>query len=127
MANSALSLIVVGIIIGLIGWWVIAKLSYTGTLSKERKKAIESSKQVSKGYVSEKVAPLLPIFPYALKDLVFIGKGFDYLVMKGLSRGNLEEVIFVEVKTGVSGLNSNERAIQSCIQQGKVRYECIRL
>jgi predicted Holliday junction resolvase-like endonuclease len=61
---------------------MIAKLSYTGSLSKERKKAIESSKHVSKGYVSEKVAPLLSVFPYQMKDLVFIGKGFDYLVLK---------------------------------------------
>jgi predicted Holliday junction resolvase-like endonuclease len=53
---------------------MIAKLSYTGSLSKERKKAIESSKHVSKGYVSEKVAPLLSVFPYQMKDLVFIGK-----------------------------------------------------
>lgn len=125
--DSSIPLIVMGIIIGLIWGRTIAKFSFSGSLSKERKKAIESSKQVSKGYVSEKVAPLLPIFPYPMKDLVFIGKWFDYLVLKGLSKGNLEEMIFVEIKTGMSGLNSNERAIQSCIQQGKVRFECIRI
>jgi len=102
-------------------------MSYTGMLAWARKKAIESSKQVSKGYVSEKVAPLLPVFPYPMKDLVFVGKWFDYLVLKWLSKGNLEEVIFVEIKTGVSGLNANERAIQSCIQQWRVKFECIRL
>ncbi|MBP6085945.1 hypothetical protein KA478_01915 [Patescibacteria group bacterium] len=26
------------------------------------------------GYVSEKIAPLLPNFPYDYKDLVFLGK-----------------------------------------------------
>jgi predicted Holliday junction resolvase-like endonuclease len=41
----------------------------------------------------------LPGFPYDCKDLVFIGKGIDYLVFDGLARGELEQIILLEIKS----------------------------
>jgi predicted Holliday junction resolvase-like endonuclease len=49
--------------------------------------------------VSEKVAPFLPGFPYNCKDLVFIGKGIDYLVFDGLANGMLKQIILLEIKS----------------------------
>jgi predicted Holliday junction resolvase-like endonuclease len=49
--------------------------------------------------VTEKVAPALPGFPYNCKDLVFIGKGIDYLVFDGLASGELEQIILLEIKS----------------------------
>ncbi|MFZ5341575.1 MAG: Holliday junction resolvase-like protein [Patescibacteria group bacterium] len=43
-------------------------------LSKQRKQAVERSKSVISGQVYEKIAPLLPDFPYNPKDMTFIGK-----------------------------------------------------
>lgn len=51
-----------------------------------RKDAVDRSRSVVLGHVHEKIAPLLPHFPYSYKDLVFLGKGVDYLVFDGLSR-----------------------------------------
>jgi len=42
---------------------------------------------------------MLPNFPYHYKDLVFLGKGIDYLVFDGLSEGNLKEIVFLEIKS----------------------------
>ena len=75
------------------------------------------------GHVNEKIAPLLPNFPYHYKDLVFLGKGIDYLVFDGLSQGELRKIVFLEIKSGVSSLNKNERSIKECIWRGDISYE----
>jgi predicted Holliday junction resolvase-like endonuclease len=51
------------------------------------------------GDVNEKVAPALPGFPYHFKDMVFIGKGIDYLVLDGLAEGRLRQIILLEIKS----------------------------
>lgn len=77
--------------------------------------------------VNEKIAPLLPNFPYNYKDLVFIWKGIDYLVFDGLSTGNLREIVFLEVKSWVSNLNRNERMIKNCLNSWKISYDILRI
>jgi len=69
----------------------------------------------------------MPNFPYHIKDMVFIGKGFDYLVLDGLSEGNLRQIIFLEIKTGRSTQNRNERMIQQVINTKLVKYEVMRI
>jgi predicted Holliday junction resolvase-like endonuclease len=68
----------------LIGY-LITRSIFSDTLSRtikvERRDAIKQSKAVSLGHLSEQLAPVLPNFPYQIKDMVFIGKGFDYLVL----------------------------------------------
>lgn len=54
-------------------------------ISKIRKQSIKQSRSVILGEVSEKILPILPDFPYQSKDLVFLGKGVDYVVFDGLS------------------------------------------
>jgi len=65
---------------------------------------------------------MLPGFPYDPSDLVFVGKGFFYLVLDGLSRGKLENIVFLEVKTGKSQLNAREKKIRACVQARNVEY-----
>lgn len=92
-------------------------------IRKERSEAVSKSRSVILGELAEKILPILPDFPYAPKDLVFIGKGFDYLVLDGLSEGTLREIVFLEVKTGTSSLNANERMIRDVVKARKVRWE----
>jgi len=65
----------------------------------QRQNAVDRSRSVVLGHVNEKIAPLLPNFPYYYKDLVFLGKGIDYLVFDGLSHGDLKQIVFLEIKT----------------------------
>ncbi len=58
--------------------------------------------------------------------MTFIGKGIDYIIFDGLSSGNLKEIIFLEIKSGSSTQNNNEKAIEDIIKKGKVRYEVLR-
>ena len=96
-------------------------------IRKHRKNAVARSSSVILGQVAEKIAPLLPDFPYNYKDLTFLGKGIDYIVFNWLSHKDVQEIVFIEIKTGKSSLNANEKMIKKCIDAGRVRYEIIRL
>lgn len=87
-----------------------------------RKVALAKSRQVIGGSFSEQLAPFLPGFPFDPTEARFIGKPVDFLVFRGLAAGQVEEVVFVEVKSGASRLNSNEQTLKNCIEQKKVSF-----
>lgn len=126
MESLDLSLIIGCILGGIIGY-LIAKLSFRSDIKRLQQQTLKQSKHVTIGFVQEKIAPLLPSFPYNPKDLVFIGKGVDYLVFDGLHAGNLKQIVFLEIKTGKSTLNTNEQQIKNTIAHHHVTYELMRL
>ena len=107
--------------------YLLARLLFRVQLRWQRKNAIERSKHVVMWQVNEKIAPILPGFPYNYKDLVFIGKWIDYIVFDWLSTGYLKQVVFLEIKSGNSLLNKNEIMIQECVNRKKVYYEVLRM
>lgn len=121
--NPDLWLIVVWVIIWLIVGYLVAKLYFMVKIKRQRSDAVNRSRNVVLGHVHEKIAPLLPNFPYSYKDLVFLWKGVDYLVLDWLSRGNLSKIVFLEIKSGVSALNKNEQMLRDCVNQKRVSYE----
>jgi predicted Holliday junction resolvase-like endonuclease len=70
-----------------------------------RQDAIFRSQSVITGKVSEHLAPYFPGFPYNPKDARFIGSPIDIIVFDGANDGEVQEVVFLEVKTGSSSLN----------------------
>ena len=69
---------------------------------KVRKDAIEKSKAVITGKVSEQIAPYLPGFEFNPKDARFIGSPVDFIVFDGLDEGEIRKIVFVGVKAGNS-------------------------
>ena len=122
-----LPLIIVWIIIGLIIGYLIAKIYFEIKIRWQRKNAVERSKNVLIWQVNEKIAPILPWFPYNYKDLVFIWKWIDYIVFNGLSSGYLKEIVFLEIKSGSSTLNKNENMIKNCIELKKIYYDILKI
>ncbi|MFA7717247.1 MAG: Holliday junction resolvase-like protein [Candidatus Absconditabacterales bacterium] len=121
--SADLGVIIVGIVIGLVLGYLFARIYFLIKMKSSRKAAVSQSRSVTLGYVHEKMAPLLPNFPYHYKDLMFLGKGVDYLVFDGMSAGNLKKIVFLEIKTGVSSLNRNEQMIKNCLEHGNVSYQ----
>lgn len=113
--------------IGLFIWFLLAKLYFQQHIKKHRKSAVQKSKDVTLWYVSEKLAPIMPNFPYNYKDLTFLWKWVDYIVFDGLSTWNLQQIIFLEVKTWWSRMNSNEKKIQRVIESKRVKHEVLRI
>ncbi len=119
------------LILGIAIWGLLAYLflsiSFYHKLSLIKKKSVSHSRNSILGEVTEKVTPLLPDFPYHTKDLVFIGKGIDYIVFDGLSRGNLKEIIFLEIKSWTSQLNKNEAMIKNYLNKYPIKYEILKV
>lgn len=115
------------LIIWLFVWILIWKIIKYKTLKNERELSIKKSKSVILWEVYEKVLPFLPNFPYAPRDMTFVGKGVDYIVFDGISEWNLKKIIFLEVKSGSSKLNGNEKMIRDKILENKVEYKEYRI
>ncbi len=92
-----------------------------------KKSTIRGSKNQILGELYEKILPALPNFPYAPKDMVFVGKWCDYIIFDGLTEGRLREVIFLELKSGNATINYNEKAIKSVIDRKHVRFSEYRI
>lgn len=76
-----------------------------------RQDAIDRSRAVIIGKVTEHVAPWLPIFPYNPKDARFIGSPIDMIVFDGCDDDAVERVVFIEIKTSSSALSTRQRQI----------------
>jgi predicted Holliday junction resolvase-like endonuclease len=110
---------------GLLGYWFGRKISerfYEAKFEEWKKK----SRAVLGGKFSEQLAPYLPDFKYDPTEIRFIGSPVDFIVFKGTSAKEPEEIIFVEVKTGKSNLSENERKLKEIVENKKVRWEMYR-
>jgi predicted Holliday junction resolvase-like endonuclease len=120
-------IILIWILIWTVIWYLFARILFGIKLRWQRKNAVERSKHVVMGQVNEKIAPILPWFPYNYKDLVFIWKWIDYIVFDGLSTWYLKQIVFLEIKSGNSNLNKNEIMIKDCLDKKNVYYDTLRI
>lgn len=122
MSETTLAIVVAVIAAFAIGF-LAGRIARHVVVRKERSDAVKRSQSVILGTVYEKILPFLPGFPYSPKDMVFIGKGFDYLVLDGLSVGAIKKVVFLEVKSGVSKMNANEKQVRAAVSEKRVAFE----
>ncbi len=126
--------LIIAIIFLIIGTYFGVKLGIAKTnrmWEKEvpsiRKDATTRSRAVLEGQFTEQLAPYLPDFPYAPTEVRFIGKPIDFIVFKGMEHKNINEVVFVEVKTGNSKLSTTERNLRETILKGNVSWKEYRI
>ena len=92
-----------------------------------RADSVERSRATLSGQVLEKLAPHFPEFPFDPTDLRFIGTPVDYIVFDGLGEGEVEEIVFLEVKSGRSSLTTKERRVRDAVEAGAVRWDVYRV
>jgi predicted Holliday junction resolvase-like endonuclease len=100
---------------------------WEGQIPDYRKEAIMKSRAVIGGQFSEQLAPFLPGFKYLPTECKFIGKPIDFLVFKGMDDKNINEIVFMEVKSGNSKLSAQEKNLKDTIDKKKVRWEEYRI
>ena len=115
--------VVIAYLIGIKMGQLKVKREYEKQLIVEREDAIKRSRAVLSGQFSEQLAPYLPDFPYKPTEARFIGKPIDFIVFKGMDDKKIEEVVFVEVKSGSSTLSTHERRLRDTINEKKVKWE----
>lgn len=93
-----------------------------------RKDALRRSQATVSGKATEHLVPLLPDFPFDPKDARFLGSPVDLVVFDGLSGGDLQEIVFVEVKTGpAADLSPRERRVRDAVLEGRVGWKVFRV
>ncbi|WP_198300041.1 Holliday junction resolvase-like protein [Thermococcus sp. P6] len=86
-----------------------------------RKDAVNKSKAVIMGQVTEHLIPYFPDFKYDPKDVRFIGTPIDFVVFDGMNSREIERIVFVEVKTGKSGaLTKREKQVKDAAEKGEL-------
>ena len=107
-------------------WQETETLRWEAEMEQARKSAITQSRAVLGGKFTEQMAPYLPEFKYDPTEARFIGSPVDLIVFPGLARGDPEEIVIMEIKSGKSGqLTPQQRKIRQLIEDGMVRWELI--
>ncbi len=99
-----------------------AERDLPGRLAAERDDAVKRSRAVVGGQVAEQLAPYLPDFPCDPGDARFVGKPVDFVCFNGASSGEIDEIVFIEVKSGGSVLSKIERSAREAVVAGRVRW-----
>ncbi len=94
----------------------------TDKFPEAKKAAVQRSRSALSGMFAEQLAPYIPNFPFSPTEAKFIGAPIDFLVFKGMDAQSIEEVIFVEVKSGSAQLNHNEHSLKDAIDNKRVRW-----
>lgn len=102
---------------------LVWKAAYTRSI---RRDAIGRSQATIAGLVHEQLLPILPGFPFNPKDARFLGSPVDLIVFDGLDAGQLQRIVFLEVKTGGAGLSARERQLRDVVRAGKVSWQEMR-
>ncbi len=100
---------------------------YTELIKGFRKDAVLRSRSSLMGKLWEAVAPYIPKFKYHPSDMKFIGSPIDYIIFEGMNEKDIRKVIFLEVKSGKSALNPQEKKLKNAIENKRVKWEEFRL
>lgn len=97
-------------------------------ITTERIEAIQQSKSVTRGQVTEHLLPLFPGFPYSMSDVKFSAQPIDYLVFEGMSafrdgKDAQISIILADVKVGSAQRTKVQNAIKKAVEEGRVRFE----
>ena len=107
-------------------WQLQEQVYWKTEIERASKQAIVQSRAVLGGKFTEQMVPYLPEFKYDPTEARFIGSPIDFVVFPGLSSGDPQEVVIVEVKSGKNcQLTPSEKKIQQLIEEGMVRWELI--
>lgn len=86
--------------------------------------ASSTQRAIVRGQISENISPLLPNWRWEIGDCRFLGGSpCDFIVYQGLSKDSVENIVFVDCKTGFSQLSTRQKQIKSAIESGKVSFE----
>jgi predicted Holliday junction resolvase-like endonuclease len=81
------------------------------------------SSQVKTGSLVEAMIPLTEAFPVPPKSMRFLGSPVDYVSFDY----DADIITLVEVKSGESALNENQRKVKSMVERGRVEFKVVRM
>ena len=108
--------------------------AHSAEIDKARKESVDQSRNTLKGKMAEQMAPLLPGFNFLPADSRFLGDPVDYVVFNGYTNlrdanGSPDdvEVVILDIKQNTAGLTTSQRAIAKAVEEGRVRFDIVRI
>jgi len=128
--QSLLILIAAVVIIGLLVRELVRKIIEINRIKLEHEEQIRAARKDSndrqrstiKGQISETLAPWSMDAVNSVKELNFIGNPIDFVGFKGLDGDGEVEIKFIEVKSGKSKLNKNQRRVRDAVKAKRIEW-----
>jgi predicted Holliday junction resolvase-like endonuclease len=103
------------------------KLEHEGQIKAARKDSNDRQRSTIKGQISETLAPWSMDAVNSVKELNFLGNPIDFLGFKGLDGEGEVEIKFIEVKSGKSNLNKNQRRVRDAVKAKRIEWVEVRI
>ena len=103
------------------------KLAHEGQIKAARKDSTDRQRSTIKGQISETIAPWSMNAVNSVKELNFIGNPIDFVGFKGLDGDDDVEIKFIEVKSGNSKLNKNQRRVRDAVKARRIEWVEVRI
>jgi len=121
-------IIISSIIILYLLWNIIKmKLGHKDAIKDARKDTAARQRSTIKGDISEIIAPWSMNTVDSVKELKFLGNPIDFVGFKGLDGDGEIEIKFIEIKSGRSKLNKNQRRIRDAVAAKRIEWVEVRV
>ena len=120
---AAIIFIIIGYIIGKIITTHLLNKEWEDKIPEQRADAINRSRASLGGKFSENLSPYFPDFPFHPTEMRWLGSPVDYIIFKGMDNDAIEELIFLEIKSGKSILTAREKQIKKLIKKRKESWK----
>ena len=109
-------------------WKIIQlKIAQRAALTDARKDTGNRQRSIIKGQISEVLAPWSIESVNSVKELNFLGSPIDFVGFKGLDGEGDIDIKFIEVKSGKSRLNKNQRRIRDAVAAKRIEWVEVRV
>jgi predicted Holliday junction resolvase-like endonuclease len=109
-------------------WNIIQlKLAHKEAIKDARKDTGNRQRSIIKGQISEVLAPWSIESVNSVKELNFLGSPIDFVGFKGLDGDGDIDIKFIEVKSGKSRLNKNQRRIRDAVIAKRIEWVEVRV
>ena len=126
--ETIIVIIISSIIILYLLWEIILmKLNQNAAIKEARKDTAARQRSTIKGDISEIIAPWSMNAVDSVKELKFLGNPIDFVGFKGLDGEEEIEIKFIEVKSGKSRLNKNQRRIRDAVIAKRIEWVEVRV
>jgi predicted Holliday junction resolvase-like endonuclease len=110
----------------------LAQMQLVNLARSRAQKSDSTQRAVIRGQLAEKVAPLLPGFPFEVGDYHQMGQPVDFVAFVGLSAARdgldgIKEIVIGDVKSGSARLNPTQESIKRAVDAGRVRWQTIHI
>ena len=103
------------------------KLNQNAAIKEARKDTAARQRSTIKGDISEIIAPWSMNAVDSVKELKFLGNPIDFVGFKGLDGEGDIDIKFIEVKSGKSRLNKNQRRIRDAVDAKRIEWVEVRI